>query len=162
LSHLAFRAPWGCLFLFLTVSCTAELEHEVESDCHMEVGPAPDEPGGWGAVWRQDDQGALLPEVLVHPLRGATLWMDVRVTLPSGREIRWTEDLPASDEPFSVPVQLPPELDAQPARVRVRLTAVHPETGRAIGRQATRAFALRQGDLVHLSGRAPSPQEFSP
>jgi hypothetical protein len=161
LSHLALRALRAALLVLMTVSCRVEPPQEIESDCHMEAPPAPGEAGFWGPQWSEDAQGA--PELLVVPLAGAELWMDVRVTLADGREIRWTEDLPHHDgEPFSVPLTLPPELDDQPARVRVRLTAIHPETGRAIGHQAARGHVLRQGDRVQLLDLVPLEREISP
>lgn len=136
--HLALRTLRGGLLVLLT-SCGAELSQEAESDCHMEAAPVPGELGGWGPTWGRDG------EVVVYPLSGAELRMEVHVRLSSGRQLAWTEDLPVSNVPFSVPLLLPPE----PAQVRVRLTALHPETGRMLGHQA-----IRQDDLVHLFGRA--------
>jgi hypothetical protein len=109
-----------------TVACGVELSQEAESDCYMEV-----TPGGWGPSWTSEGG------VLVHPLRGADLQMEVRATLPSGRELQWTEDLPTREEPFSVLLDLP----EPPERLRVRLTALHPQTGRVLGHQAIRQGA---------------------
>ncbi len=107
----------------------------------------PTDPGGWGPVWTTSLADALVPVVSIFPFAaGAEHVIDVTVELAPGTQVAWCEGpLVAADRdvPIVLTVDLPDEIGATMASVRILVTAYDPGTGARVGNHSLKAWAWR-------------------